>query len=176
MPMLTAPAATWLRPVPLLVGVCWTVALGLAASKRSLAAATSGSSAEEPFRVTVPLTGAALGVGVDEPDDVLPPHAVSRASAPRLSADSRERFKIRNPPNTPWARLASYMGSAAGCRRSGTPFARSLGRRRLTSRPGKVKCALTGSWGIAPVQRAWGGDREEDPGPPQGCCLRPDLA
>src|ERR1700716_4233276 len=96
--MFTAPAATWLRPVPLLVGVCCTVALGLAASNWSLAAPTSGSSAEEPLTVIVPLTGAALGVvGVGELPES-PPQAVSRASAPRLSADRRERFKCRNPP------------------------------------------------------------------------------
>src|SRR3981081_2043289 len=101
MPMLTAPAATWLNPVPLLVGVCWMVAWGWRAPNRTLAAATNGSSAEEPLRVTVPLTGAALEEGVDEAPVSPPPQAVSRANAPRLNADRRERFKYRNPPSNP---------------------------------------------------------------------------
>src|ERR1700736_3595031 len=141
--MFTAPAATWLSPVPLLVGVCCTVALGLADSNPSLAAATSGSSADEPFRLTVPLTGAALGVGVDVFALLLPPQAVSRANAPRLSADRREPFKYRNPPNNPWGPGYELRGTRLGAGEVVSPSAPSLGRRALTARPLKVKCALT---------------------------------
>jgi hypothetical protein len=88
MPMLTEPAATWLRPVPLLVGVCCTVALGFAASKPSFAAATKGSNADDPFKVTVPLTGDVLG-DAELVVVLLLPQAASRSMAPAAMLGKR---------------------------------------------------------------------------------------